>query len=109
VNGFGDREERVVASDQLPFSRPPQVPQERHFRAQNLGHAATVWSRIQGEHACTTQRCSQRSQFLDRLFAGAGRIRGDRLSTDVDAMQHGQGIFTSMAAETRLTSCIGVG
>ena len=55
VDGFGHREEGVVAGDQFPVGQKPQVAQQRHFGAQDFRHPAAVGGGVEVQDAGTVQ------------------------------------------------------
>jgi hypothetical protein len=56
VHRLGDREELVVAADELPVCDEAKVSEQRYRRPQDLGHAAAVRGRVNVQHLGAAQR-----------------------------------------------------
>jgi hypothetical protein len=88
VDRLGDAKERLIAADELPVGREPEIVEERDLGAEDLGDTATERRRAHVHHAATPERHCELAEERDHLTAGASAVAVDGLRADIDALEH---------------------
>ncbi len=89
VEPLGGLEEGLVPVNDLPVRHQPQVAQQRHHRAQQLGDAAAVGRGVDVQHPGAAQRAGPALQLVQGGVGGEPPVVIERLLADVHVFQHG--------------------
>jgi hypothetical protein len=87
VHRLRDPEEGLVADDHLPLDVQPEVAEERHARAQQLGDAAAVRRGVQLQDPCTAQALGLAVERLQDVDRDDVEVRGKRTLPDLHGLE----------------------